>query len=122
LALACSGTVSTELALAGCPMVIAYKLEPLTFFIYRRISTLKHATMFNIMVDKRIAPEFIQDEATAPNLIKAITERLDDPAFRAPQVAEQYEALDVMGRGQEPPADKAAAALLEFLAAKENRD
>ena len=116
LALACSGTVSTELALAGCPMVIAYKLEPLTFFIYKRISTLKHATMFNIMVDRRIAPEFIQDDATAPNLLKAITERLDDPALRARQVADQYDALDVMGRGQEPPADKAAAALLAFLA------
>jgi len=115
LALACSGTVSTELALAGCPMVIAYKLEPLTFFIYRRISTLKHATMFNIMVDKRIAPEFIQDEATATNLIKAITERLDNPALRARQVAEQYAALDVMGRGEAPTADRAAAALLEFL-------
>jgi lipid-A-disaccharide synthase len=118
LALACSGTVSTELALAGCPMVIAYKLEPLTYFIYRRISTLKHATMFNIMVDRRIAPEFIQGDATPDNLVKAVTERLDDPALRARQVAEQYQALDVMGRGQEPPADKAAAALLEFLASK----
>jgi len=118
LALACSGTVSTELALAGCPMVIAYKLEPLTFFIYKRISTLKHATMFNIMVDKRVAPEFIQGDANADNLVKAVAERLDDPALRARQVAEQYDALDVMGRGQEPPADKAAAALLEFLASR----
>jgi len=115
LALACSGTVSTELALAGCPMVIAYKLEPLTMWIYKRISTLKHATMFNIMVDKRIAPEFIQEEATADRLMKAVTERLDDPALRARQVAEQFDALDVMGRGQEPPAGKAAAALLAFL-------
>lgn len=118
LALACSGTVSTELALAGCPMVIAYKLEPLTFFIYKRISTLKHATMFNIMSGKRIAPEFIQNEATAGNLIKAVTERLDDPQLRARQVADQYHALDVMGRGQEPTAQRAARALLEFLALK----
>jgi lipid-A-disaccharide synthase len=71
--------------------------------------------MFNIMVDKRIAPEFIQEEATADRLLKAVTERLDDPALRARQVSEQFDALDVMGRGQEPPADKAAAALLEFL-------
>ena len=116
LALACSGTVSTELALAGCPMVIAYKLEALTFFIYKRISTLKHATMFNIMSDKRIAPEFIQDEASPDNLLKAVTERLDDPALRAQQIADQFTALDVMGRGQTPTAERAATALLAFLA------
>ncbi len=115
LALACSGTVSTELALAGCPMVIAYKLEALTFWIYKRISTLKHATMFNIMTDQRIAPEFIQDECTPDNLLKAIDARLDDPALRETQVTEQYAALDIMGRGQQPTAERAARAVLDFL-------
>lgn len=115
LALACSGTVSTELALAGCPMVIAYRVEPLTYWIYRRISTLKHVTMFNIMADKRIAPEFIQDDATVDNLVKALDERLGDKALRDNQVAEQFAALDSMGRGQCPPAEKAAAAVLAFL-------
>ena len=115
LALACSGTVSTELALAGCPMVIAYKVEPLTYWIYRRISTLKHVTMFNIMADKRIAPEFIQDEATVNNLVQAVDERLGDKALRDKQIAEQFASLDAMGRGQRPPAEKAAQAVLEFL-------
>ncbi len=115
LALACSGTVSTELALAGCPMVIAYKVEPLTYWIYRRISTLKHVTMFNIMADKRIAPEFIQDEATVDNLVQAVDERLADKALRDKQTAEQFASLDAMGRGQRPPAEKAAQAVLAFL-------
>lgn len=115
LALACSGTVSTELALAGCPMVIAYKLEPLTFWIYKRISTLKHATMFNIMADKRIAPEFLQDECSADNLLSAVTERLDDKALRDDQVRQQFEALDLMGRGSPPTAERAAKAVLDFL-------
>jgi len=115
LALACSGTVSTELALAGCPMVIAYKVEPLTYWVYRRISTLKHVTMFNIMADKRIAPEFIQDEATVDNLVKAVDERLSDQALRDKQIAEQFASLDAMGRGQRPPAEKAAQAVLSFL-------
>lgn len=115
LALACSGTVSTELALAGCPMVIAYKVEPLTYWIYRRISTLKHVTMFNIMADKRIAPEFIQNDATVDNLVQAVDERLGNKVLRHRQVAEQFAALDIMGRGQKPPAEKAAAAVLEFL-------
>ncbi|MCR6661116.1 MAG: lipid-A-disaccharide synthase [Asticcacaulis sp.] len=115
LALACSGTVSTELALAGCPMVIAYRVEPLTYWIYRRISTLKHVTMFNIMADKRIAPEFIQDDATVANLVQAVDERLGDKVLRDRQIVEQFTALDIMGRGQRPPAEKAAAAVLDFL-------
>lgn len=115
VALACSGTVSTELALAGCPMVIAYKLEPLTHWIYTRIMTLKHVTMFNIMADRRIAPEFIQDDCTPDNLLKAISERLDDRALRDRQIEDQFAALDIMGRGQRPTAERAAEAVLNFL-------
>ena len=115
VALACSGTVSTELAMAGCPMVIAYKAEALTALIFRYVATLKHVTLFNIMADKRIAPEFLQQDCTAENLLQAITERLDDKALRDAQIAEQFRALDLMGRGQQPPAEKAAAAILAFL-------
>ncbi len=115
LALACSGTVSTELALAGCPMVIAYKTEPLTYFIFKRIATIRHVTLFNIAAGKRIAPEFIQHEASTDALVAAVSERLDDPALRQWQIVEQFKALDLMGRGQRPPAEKAAEAVLEFL-------
>ena len=115
VALACSGTVSTELAMAGCPMVIAYKAEPLTYLIFKYVASIKHVTLFNIMADKRIAPEFLQHECTKDNLLKAVTDRLDDKALRDEQVAEQFRALDLMGRGQQPPAEKAAAAILGFL-------
>jgi lipid-A-disaccharide synthase len=115
LALACSGTVSTELALAGCPMVIAYKTEPLTYWIFKNIATIKHVTLFNIAADKRIAPEFIQDDCTADNLLHAIDERLDNKALYNKHIEEQFAALDKMGRGQRPPAELAAAATLDFL-------
>ncbi len=115
LALACSGTVSTELALAGCPMVIAYKLEPLTWWIYSRISTLKHATMFSIMAEKRIAPEFLQDECTPGNLLEAVRELLDNKSKRDRQIAEQFHGLDIMGRGGPLPAALAAKVVLEYL-------
>ncbi len=115
LALACSGTVSTELALAGCPMIIAYKAEPLTYWIFKTLATIRHVTLFNIAADKRIAPEFIQDDCTPENLLKAIDERMDNKALRDKQVADQYAALDLMGRGQRAPAEKAAEAVLAFL-------
>ena len=115
LALACSGTVSTELALAGCPMVIAYKVEPLTYWIFKTIATIKHVTLFNIAAGNMIAPEFIQNACTVDNLVKALDERLDDKALRDKQIADQFSALDVMGRGQRPPAELAAEAVLQFL-------
>ncbi|WP_031235575.1 lipid-A-disaccharide synthase [Asticcacaulis sp. AC402] len=115
LALACSGTVSTELALAGCPMIIAYKVEPLTWWIFKTIATIKYVTLFNITAGKEIAPEFIQPTCTPENLLDAVNERLDDAVLRGNQIDEQFKALDLMGRGQRPPAEKAARAVIDFL-------
>ncbi|ESQ78139.1 hypothetical protein AEYBE204_14950 [Asticcacaulis sp. YBE204] len=115
VALACSGTVSTELALAGCPMVIAYKVEPLTFFIFKHISPLNHVTLFNIMAGKTVAPEFIQNDCSVDNLVAAVDARLTDKTLRDTQREEQFAALDLMGRGQPAPAKLAAAAVLDHL-------
>ncbi|WP_229807729.1 lipid-A-disaccharide synthase [Asticcacaulis endophyticus] len=115
LALACSGTVSTELALAGCPMIIAYKVEPLTYYIFKALSSLKYVTLFNIVAGKVIAPEYLQKDCTVDNLVRAVRERLDNPQLRRSQIEAQYAALDQMGRGQRPPAELAAQSVVDFL-------
>jgi lipid-A-disaccharide synthase len=115
LALACSGTVTTELALAGCPMVVAYKVEPLTALIFQLISPLQHITLFNIVAGKTIAPEFIQGDCTPKALLEALKLRLDDKTLRFSQTQAQYKALDLMGRGQEAPSNLAARAVLKHL-------
>jgi len=115
VALACSGTVTTELALAGCAMVIAYQVEWLTYFIFKHLSPLKHITLFNILAGKAVAPEFVQKNCTAENLAQAVSARFEDVGLRAQQVAEQFSALDLMGRGQKPPAELAAQAVIRHL-------
>jgi lipid-A-disaccharide synthase len=115
LALACSGTVSTELALAGCPMVIAYRLDQATYWLARRIIRTKFITLFNIAAEEAVAPEFIQDDCTPEKLAAALAERLDDPARLASQTNRQFAALDRMGRGGPDPSERAAEALLEIL-------
>jgi lipid-A-disaccharide synthase len=117
VALATSGTVSTELALAGLPMVIAYRLGGLSFALTRPMMTARHITLFNIAADERIAPEFLQNEATPEALAKAVAERLDDPALRADQVARQTAALDLMGRSQPDPSAAAADVVLRVTGA-----
>ena len=115
VALACSGTVTTELALAGAPMVVGYKTGAITYAIMRRLMKPKWVTLFNIAADKAVAPELLQDACEGEGLAREIGRLLDDPDLRARQVAEQSAALEKMGRGMPDPSEAAADALLDFL-------
>ena len=118
VALATSGTVSTELALAGAPMVIAYRFQPLSYAIMRPFFTGKYATLFNHAAEEEIAPELIQKDATPDKLAAAVDRLLQDPQARADQAARQTAALDKMGRQPVDPSDKAAEAVLRVIVAK----
>jgi lipid-A-disaccharide synthase len=116
-ALACSGTVTLELALAGCPMVVGYRLDALTAFIAMRfLLRTRYITLFNIAAQAFVAPELLQDACTGEALAREAALRLDDPDLRARQVAAQFAALDKMGRGGPDPDDAAAEAVLKVLA------
>lgn len=117
-ALATSGTVSTELALAGAPMVIAYRIDGLSYALMKRLVTAKHVTLFNIAADERIAPEFIQQDATPAKLAKAVRRLLMDPDAAADQARRQSAALEQMGRDEADPAQLAADAVLRVIVAK----
>ena len=116
MALATSGTVSTELALAGVPMVIGYRFGGLSYAIMKPFFTGKFATLFNTAADEMIAPELIQKDATPGKLADAVGRLLADPAARADQSARQTAALDRMGRGGPDPSEIAADAVLQVVA------
>ncbi|MBN9464216.1 lipid-A-disaccharide synthase [Brevundimonas sp.] len=120
-ALATSGTVSTELALAGTPMVIAYKIDGLSYQLMKRMVMAKHITLFNVAADDRIAPEFIQNEATPALLAAAVGRLLNDPAAAADQAHRQTAALDLMGRAGPDPSELAADAVLRVIAETSGR-
>ena len=116
VALATSGTVSTELALAGVPMVIAYRFGALSYAIMKPFFTGKFATLFNTAADAMIAPELIQKDATPEKLAAAVARLLSDPAARTDQSARQTAALDLMGREGRDPSEIAAEAVLKVIA------
>ncbi|MDB5477108.1 MAG: lpxB [Phenylobacterium sp.] len=118
VALACSGTVTTELALAGAPMVVGYRLGPVTYAILKRLIRTRYVTLFNIAAQAFVAPELIQDRCNGPELAAEVARRLDDPQLRAAQVAAQSAALDKMGRGGPDPSEAAAAAVLKIVEAR----
>lgn len=120
VALACSGTVTTELALAQAPMVIGYRLGAMTYGILKLLFKPPWITMFNIAAGEFVAPEFVQDECNGPALAAAVAQRLDDPDFRARQIVSQDAALAKMGRGGPDPSEIAADTVLKLLAERGN--
>lgn len=115
VALACSGTVTTEVAMAGCPMVVAYRMSPASYAVIKRLILTRFAVLLNIVADREIVPEFIQGAATAPALAQAVSLRLGDAELRSRQVAEQDKALKTMGRGGPDPSEKAADVIVGLL-------
>ena len=120
VALATSGTVSTELALAGAPMVIAYRFQPLSYAIMKPFFTGKYATLFNHAAGEEIARELIQNDATPEKVAAEVGRLLADPEARRDQSARQTAALDLMGREGRHPSEIAADAVLRVIAARAN--
>ncbi len=119
VALATSGTVSTELALAGAPMVIGYRFQPLSYAIMKPFFTGKYATLFNHAADAEIARELIQKDATPERFAAQVGRLLDDPVSRADQAMRQTAALDLMGREGRDPSEIAAEAVLGVVAGED---
>ena len=118
LALACSGTVTTELALAGCPMVVAYKVGAITAAIVRLLIRTPYINLLNIAAGEAIVPELLQEDCTGETLAAALAERLDNPSLREAQIAAQMVSLAKMGRGGPDPSEKAAEVVARFLLEK----
>jgi lipid-A-disaccharide synthase len=115
VALAASGTVSTELALAATPMVIGYRVGQLTAAIARRYIKVPYITLVNLILKREAIPEFVQDECTAENLSGELVKLLTNPAARVAQVTASAEAVKALGLGDEKPSVRAARAVLKLL-------
>jgi lipid-A-disaccharide synthase len=114
-ALTKSGTSALELAMAGLPMVVAYRVNPLTAWIARRTVKVRYASLLNIIPDREVVPELIQADATPDRLAAALAPLLTDPAQAAAQRAASHAVLDSLRPPVGLPSEAAAAAVLELL-------
>jgi len=117
-ALACSGTVSVELAMARLPGAIAYKANWLTAAIVRRVVKIKFATLINIMRERFVMPEFLQENCTGENLASAAHMLLTDEKARQEQIDEFASVSSWLGQGQFVPSEKAAQVVLAVVKQK----
>lgn len=123
VALAASGTVTTEVALQGAPLVIGYKLGWITWAIARAfLFRSKYATLMNAAANAEVAPEFLQTRCTPENIAAAAAPLLADESIRLEQVRRQNEALALMGRGGRPAAEIAADTVLGFVSTQPRLD
>jgi lipid-A-disaccharide synthase len=76
--MAASGTVTLELAILGVPMVVAYRVSPITYFLGRWLIKVKYASLVNLVAGEKIVPELMQREATPENISQALRSLLGD--------------------------------------------
>ncbi len=117
-ALAASGTVTLELALSGTPFVVGYRVNALTAWIVRRRVAVRFATIVNLLMDRAVAPELIQEACTPDRLVAALQPLLTDAAAGEEQRRDLATAVARLGLEGVPPSERAAAEVLDLMAGR----
>ncbi len=87
LVLVASGTATLQSALFETPEVVVYRVSPLNYLLARRVITIENIALVNVVLGERVAPEFIQGDATAPRVAAEAQSLLSDDNRRAQMVA-----------------------------------
>jgi len=115
LALACSGTVTTELAAAKVPMVVGYKVSLITWALLKTFFLkTRFASLVNVATDTMVVPEYLQGACQPAALSAALDKLLNDDKARAEQQKALADAVDKMGSNGPPTAQRAAEAIHKF--------
>jgi lipid-A-disaccharide synthase len=111
-----SGTVALEVALAGTPMLVTYKVNALSAWAFRRMSTLKYVSLINIILDKPVIPEFLQELCSPLLLAGAAAYYLQNESARNHQKEQAKLALSTLiPPNGALPSDLAARTVLQLL-------
>jgi len=114
-ALAKSGTVTLELALAGVPMVAAYRAGAAEAWILRRAINVTSVILANLVLGENVVPEFLQQDCTSEKLLGALREVLTDSPLRQRQLKAFTRIDGIMSTGNQPPSVRAADIVLTTL-------
>jgi lipid-A-disaccharide synthase len=115
-ALAKSGTIGLECALAGLPSIVAYRANPISVFLLRRMIKVPYVNLANILAGKMVVPELLQEDCTPEKLAAALTPLLTDAHARAAQRAELTRIAEQLGVNDSiSPSEKAAEIILGMV-------
>jgi lipid-A-disaccharide synthase len=114
-ALAASGTVTLELALAKVPLVAAYRVVPWEGLLFRLMTRLNTVILANLVLGENIVPEFLQRDCTPERLAAALVPLLRDTPERQRQLGAIARLNAIMDFAGEPPSARAARAVLAHI-------
>jgi len=120
VALAASGTVALELAMAELPSVIAYKMAPLTAFLAKRLIKAKFANIVNLVLDRPAIPELLLENCNPDKLAAEISELFDSQNARTNQRKAYSEAMAMLGLGTISPGNRSADVVLGLIEKNNN--
>ncbi|MBQ3695842.1 MAG: lipid-A-disaccharide synthase [Alphaproteobacteria bacterium] len=106
-AIAASGTVSLELAMAGVPHLIAYRMNPITAALARRVLKIKYVNLINLIMDAPIIPELLQENCTVPKITATMRSLLNN------KQQDTHAALEKLGL-ESSPSEKVAQHLIKL--------
>ncbi|MGH7003690.1 MAG: lipid-A-disaccharide synthase, partial [Alphaproteobacteria bacterium] len=119
VALAASGTVTSETAFAGLPTVVLYRVNAIAAEFVRyflKTKWVRFASAVNLVLEREVLPEFIQDRCKPALLADAVARLIADPAERAERLAGMREARNLLSVGGERPSRIAARTILDVIA------
>ncbi len=112
-AIAASGTVTLELAMADTPHIIAYKLSPMSAWLAKHLIKTPYVNLINIILKRRVVPELLLEQCEPGPMSKELIRLMEDRNARADQLTDFRQALIHIGLGDpETPGIKAAKAIL----------
>lgn len=120
VALAASGTVALELAVAELPSVIAYKMAPVTAFLAKRLIKAKYANIVNLVLDRPAIPELLLENCRPDILARNIVDLLDNQNARTNQRKAYVAAMEKLGFGKISPGKRSADVVLGVIEKNKN--
>jgi lipid-A-disaccharide synthase len=114
-----SGTATVQTAIHGAPMVVVYRLSPITYALGRRFVQVSTYAMVNLIAGKKVVPELIQDDCNPEQVAAEIVRYLTDSAYVERVRASLADVRDRLGRGG--ASERAADAILELALNRNGR-
>ena len=109
-----SGTISLEICNAGIPSIIIYKMNSVNFFITKFLVNTKFANIINIINNREVIPELLQNECNANEIFKSVVYFLKNPNFMDQQIIDCNKTLEEI-RPETSSSNEASNILTQYL-------
>ena len=120
-AIAASGTVALELAIANVPHIIGYKVSPLTAFLAKHLLHIRFVNLSNILLGREIIPELLQNACNPDNICNYINGFLSHDKLYHTQISAFKEVKQILGFDKQTPSENACDVILQLIYNSNNK-